>query len=148
MNEESLNYTMNDLYSNAAARDAFVRAVEIGPDGTALTSVIQKYVDAQMGDHFVDITNVQIGQPTPPGDWLNQIVAAGVQQQQTQNAKAAQDQIATFPGGVQGYLDYQARKAQIDNNNKVADAEAQALIKGGGYPIIVPQGQPVIVGGH
>lgn len=147
MNAESLNYTINELYSDVTKRDAFVHSVELGPDGTVISSVIQRLVDQQMGDHFVEITNVQIGQPTPPADWLAQLSQAGVLQQQAANAKAAQDQVAGFPGGVNGYLDYQSRKADIDNRNKIADATAHALNDSRVQVIPVPEGSPVIVGG-
>jgi hypothetical protein len=56
---------------------------------------------------------------------------------QNQQADQAQKLAAGFPGGINGYLDYQQKQAV---NKAIADGRVQVL------PI--PFGSSVIVGGH
>jgi hypothetical protein len=145
MNASALGYTLDELYGDSNKRDQFVRSVELGSDGTPGTGELQRLIDQQMGGHFIDVLNVQIGQPTPPQPILDQLVASQVQQQQAANAKAAQDAASQF-GGVDQYLSYLQRKSQIDNTNAIATATAKALNEGRAIPIPVPAGSPVMVG--
>lgn len=128
LNNAGLGYNWQDLYSNLQARNAFVAQAEAD---------IKTLITQQAGDDFFLIQNVQVDQPQPPASTVGQMTALQDQIIQNQQADQAQKLAAGFPGGINGYLDYQQKQAV---NKAIADGRVQVL------PI--PFGSSVIVGGH
>jgi hypothetical protein len=126
LNNAGLGYTWQDLNTNLAARNQFVTTAE---------SDIKTLIAQQAGDNFFLVQNVQIDQPQPPGSTIEQMTDLQNQLIKNQQAQQAQQLAQNFPGGLQGYQDYQRNQA-IN----------QAIQDGRVNPLIVPQGSPVIVG--
>lgn len=127
LNNAGLAYNWQDLYSNLQARNQFVTQAEAD---------IKVLIDQQAGDNFFLIQNVQIDQPQPPGSTVDQMTQLQNQIIQNQQADQAQKLAANFPGGVNGYLDFQQKQAV---NDAIKDGRIQVL------PI--PFGSSVIVNG-
>lgn len=103
----------------------------------SVTDNLQTRLDAIMGDRFLIVEEVDLARPDLPGTLLaerNNLEGAKLRQGAADIDKAA---AANFPGGVQGYLDYQQKQAV---NEAIKNGKVQVL------PI--PQGSPVIVGGR
>lgn len=127
LNNSGLAYDWKDLYSNLQARNAFVAQAEAD---------IKVLVAQQTGDDFFQIQNVQVGQPQPPGSTVGQMTALQDQQIQNQQAQQAQQLAAGFPGGINGYLDYQQKQA------------VNKAISEGRVPVLpIPMGSSIIVNG-
>jgi hypothetical protein len=127
LNNSGLAYNWQDLYSNLQARNQFVAAAEAD---------IKTLITQQAGDDFFLIQNVQVDQPQPPQSTIDQMTALQDQLIQNQQADQAQRLASSFPGGINGYLDYQQKQAV---NKAIADGRVQVL------PI--PFGSSVIVNG-
>lgn len=127
LNNAGLAYSWQDLYSNLQARNAFVTQAEAD---------IKTLITAQAGDNFFLIQNVQVDQPQPPDSTIGQMTALQDQQIQNQQAQQAQQLASSFPGGINGYLDYQQKQAV---NKAISD---------GRVPILpIPMGSSIIVNG-
>ena len=129
LNNSGLAYNWQDLYANLQARNAFVAAAE----GDIKTLITQ-----QAGDDFFIIQNVQVDQPQPPQALIDQMNNLQAQQLVNQQAQQAQQLAAGWPGGLQGYQDYQQKQAV---NKAIQDGHVPVLL--------IPQGSPVMVNaGH
>jgi len=126
-NDAGLRYTWQELYGDPVANAAWQQAVA--------ADLPNRVIQQSGADHFI-IDNVQLLQPTLPDVMNGEIEnnqAAGLRKATADTDRSAAEQ---FPGGIQGYLDYQ---------QKLAVNEA---IKDGKVRIIpIPQGSPVIVSG-
>lgn len=130
LNNAGLAYNWQDLYSNLQARNEFVASAEAD---------IKTLVTQQAGDDFFLIQNVQVDQPQPPDSTINQMTALQDQQIQNQQAQQAQQLAAGFPGGINGYLDYQQKQAV---NKAISDGKVPILPVPVGSSIIVNAGKP------
>jgi hypothetical protein len=125
LNNAGLAYTWQDLNSNLQARNAFVAQAETD---------IKTFVTQQAGDDFFLIQNVQVDQPLPPASTIAELTKLQDQQIQNQQAQQAQQLASNFPGGINGYLDFQQRQAMIK------------AISGGNIPVLpIPMGSSIIV---
>jgi hypothetical protein len=124
LNNAGLAYNWQDLYSNLDARNAFVKAAEAD---------IKTLITQQAGDDFFIIQNVQVDQPEPPQSTVNQMTSLQDQALQNQQAQQSQQLAANFPGGLQGYVQYQQQQA------------VNQAIKDGHVPVLlIPQGSPIM----
>lgn len=127
LNNAGLAYTWQQLYSDLTARNAFVAQAEAD---------IKTLIRQQAGDDFFLIQNVQVDQPQPPDSTIDEMNKLQNQQIQNQQAAQAQQLAASFPGGINGYLEYQQKKAV---NDAISSGKVQILP--------VPMGSSIIVGG-
>lgn len=129
LNNSGLAYSWQDLYSNLQARNAFVTQAEAD---------IKTLITQQAGDDYFLIQNVQVDQPQPPDSTIGQMTALQDQQIQNQQAEQAQQLAANFPGGINGYLDYQQKQAV---NKAISDGRVPILPVPMGSSIIVSAGK-------
>jgi hypothetical protein len=129
LNNAGLAYNWQDLNSNLDVRNKFVAAAEAD---------IKTLITQQAGDDFFLIQNVQVDQPQPPPNLIDQMTNLQAQQLQNQTAQQTQQLAANWPGGINGYQDYLQKQAVND------------AIKGGHVPVLlIPQGSPIMANvGH
>lgn len=121
---QEFNY--EDLYGNPAVKALWV---------TEIKRLFPQYLNDQMGGDLFIIDSIQVDQPYVPDQIRDQYVGNEAAKLSKTTADTNRDTAATFPGGLQGYLDYQQKLAV---NKAIADGKVQIL------PI--PYGSPVIVG--
>lgn len=124
LNNAGLAYNWQDLYGNLDLRNAFVRAAEAD---------IKALIKQQAGDDFFLIQNVQVDQPEPPDSTIEQMNTLQNQALANQTAQQTQQLAANFPGGLQGYQQYQQ---QLAVNQAIKDGHVPVLL--------IPQGSPIM----
>jgi hypothetical protein len=126
-NDAGLRYSWQQLYNDPAKNAEWQQAV--------IADLPNRVIQQAGADHFI-IDNVQLLQPTLP-DSLNAEIennqAAGLRSATADTDRTAAER---FPGGIQGYLDYQQKLAV---NQAIKDGKVRV--------IPIPQGSPVIVSG-
>jgi hypothetical protein len=124
-----LGYPWQDLYSSAEVKNAWI---------TAVSRDLPGLIDAQAGDNFFLVENVQLDQPKPPPALISSLTDLQAARIRQQTASVDQQAGATFPGGIAGYGAYQQQQA------------LNQAIKDGKVPVLpVPYGSSVIVSaGH
>ena len=129
MTEASSQFNWQDLYSNNIARTQWV--AQVAKDIPAL-------IDQQAGDRFFIITNVQLSQPIPPQDLIDSLTGLQAATVRQQTGQVDQSAAVNFPGGIQGYLEYQQKLAV---NKAITDGKVQVLPVPMGSSIIVSAGR-------
>lgn len=124
LNNAGLAYNWQDLNSNLDVRNKFVAAAETD---------IKTLISQQAGDDFFLIQNVQVDQPLPPTNLIEQMTELQKQQLVNQTAEQTQQLAANWPGGLAGYQQYQQQLAVI---KAISDGHVPVLL--------IPQGSPIM----
>lgn len=120
-------YEWMSLYTNNETRQQWEKGV---------LDTIPDLARAQLGDDLVVIDNVLLQKPEVPGALKAELENNEAAQLAARTAQTNKDAAASWPGGINSYLDYQ--KALAVNE----------AIKSGKVKVIpVPYGSPIIVGG-
>lgn len=125
MDNAGLGYDWQKLYSDAAAKAEWEQTV---------IKELPRLILEQAGDKHFTINNIQIQKPDVPDALRNELEAnqAAVLRQNTANTdKSAAE---NFPGGINGYLQYQQ---QLAINKAITDGKVQVLPVPAGSPVIV-----------
>ena len=125
MDNAGLAFEWQQLYSDAASKDAWTADVE---------SRLPQLIADQAGDDLFLINNIQLDKPGVPAGLRAELENNQAAQLRNQTAQVDQQAASRFPGGLAAYQDYQRHQAINE-----------AIKSGRVNPLIVPQGSPVIV---
>lgn len=136
VDNEALKYGWSALYNDPVTKAKWEQDVV-----TQIPSLIHN----QTGGDFFLIRNIILQKPQISGGLQGELLNKQAAELRAQTAETDKAAALKFPGGIQAYLEYQRKLANIKGDQEVKSATAEAIKNGNVKVIPVPQGSDVIV---